>query len=58
VAYLIKRLIEISDGQITITDDGCGMDIGTIKNIWLKPGVSSKKKNKKLFFSHYDRLYM
>jgi HSP90 family molecular chaperone len=33
------------DGQITITDDGCGMDIGTIKNIWLKPGVSSKKKN-------------
>jgi hypothetical protein len=21
------------------------MDIGTIKNIWLKPGVSSKKKN-------------
>jgi hypothetical protein len=38
-------VIEISDGQITITDDGCGMDIGTIKNIWLKPGVSSKKKN-------------
>lgn len=37
--------IEIADSQIIITDDGCGMDIGTIKNIWLKPGASSKKVN-------------
>lgn len=40
-----KVEIEIADSQIIITDNGCGMDIDTIKNIWLKPGVSSKKMN-------------
>ncbi len=40
-----KVEIEIADSQIIITDNGCGMDIDIIKNIWLKPGVSSKKKN-------------
>ena len=37
--------IEVVGDKITITDDGCGMDINTIKNVWLKPGVSSKKVN-------------
>ena len=34
--------IAITKDQITITDDGCGMDLETIQNIWLKPGVSKK----------------
>ncbi len=38
-----KVEVEITSNQITISDDGCGMDIDTIKNIWLRPGVSNKK---------------
>ena len=34
--------IDINKNSITIYDNGCGMDIDTIKNIWLKPGISSK----------------
>lgn len=37
--------IAVINSQIIITDNGCGMGIDTIKNIWLKPGVSSKKTN-------------
>ncbi len=37
--------VEVSNDQITITDDGCGMDLSTIQDIWLKPGVSHKKDN-------------
>ena len=37
--------VEVSNEQITITDDGCGMDLSTIQDIWLKPGVSHKKDN-------------
>lgn len=40
-----KVEIKITDSQIIITDDGCGMDIDTIQNVWLKPGVSSKNNN-------------
>ncbi|AYQ55796.1 hypothetical protein MS2017_0026 [Bathymodiolus thermophilus thioautotrophic gill symbiont] len=38
-----KVEIEVINDQITIEDDGSGMDINTIKNVWLKPGISSKK---------------
>ncbi len=40
-----KVEVEVSNDQITITDDGCGMDLSTIQDIWLKPGVSDKKDN-------------
>ena len=40
-----KVEVEVSNAQISITDDGCGMDLFTIQNIWLKPGVSHKKDN-------------
>ncbi len=36
--------IKISSNSIIIEDDGLGMDIDIIKNIWLKPGMSSKNK--------------
>lgn len=36
--------IKIASDQIIIEDDGVGMDIDIIKNIWLKPGTSSKSK--------------
>lgn len=37
--------IEVENDTIVITDDGCGMDLDTVKNVWLKPGVSSKANN-------------
>lgn len=38
-----KVEIRITRDKIIISDDGCGMDIDTIKNVWLRPGVSNKK---------------
>ncbi len=37
--------VDVSQKSITICDDGCGMDINTVKNIWLKPGSSNKQTN-------------
>lgn len=38
-------------GEIILEDDGWGMDIETIKNVWLEPGSDSKEKivREKLF---------
>ena len=44
-AYANTVKITIKDDSIIIEDDGNGMDINVIKNIWLKPGVSSKSKS-------------
>ena len=38
--------VNVSKDSISIYDNGCGMDIDTIQNIWLKPGVSSKNNIK------------
>ena len=40
-----KVTVNVNNAQIVITDDGFGMDLNIIKNIWLKPGVSSKNIN-------------
>ncbi len=34
--------VNVGENFISIYDNGCGMDIDTIQNVWLKPGVSSK----------------
>ncbi len=39
--------IEIHDDELIIEDDGFGMDYNTIKNVWLRPGVSSKNNDDK-----------
>lgn len=31
-------------GKIIIKDDGCGMDLNTVKNIWMEPGNTHKKE--------------
>ena len=33
--------------SITITDDGCGMDMDTVKNVWLVVGTDNKRKELK-----------
>lgn len=32
--------------KITVRDNGCGMNIDTIMNIWLEPGTENRKKQK------------
>ena len=33
-----------TEGEISIQDDGCGMDLDIIKNVWLEPGSDYKSK--------------
>ncbi len=47
--------IKIVHDNIIIEDNGNGMDIDIIKNIWLKPGVSSKKKSEPQKTKKYSR---
>ena len=37
-------VVEYNNEKIIVKDDGVGMDSNIIKNIWLKPGYSDKKK--------------
>ena len=32
-------------GQITVRDDGEGMDVQTIENVWLEPGTDFRRTN-------------
>lgn len=50
--------ITVGEDEIIILDNGCGMDLHTIQNIWLKPGTSEKREqvqNKQLT-EKYKRL--
>lgn len=51
VVVNMQRLENEDEAYIEITDDGCGMDINIIRDIWMEPGNSHKKdvvKNRKL----------
>lgn len=51
VVVNMQRLENENEAYIEITDDGCGMDLNIIRNIWMEPGNSHKKevvKNRKL----------
>lgn len=43
---VIKRLLKQDGGSITITDNGHGMTLATIKNNWMEPATISKKNLK------------
>lgn len=46
-SYCKVKMLDVNDksiGRIIIEDDGWGMDINTIKNVWLEPGSDSKEK--------------
>ena len=47
--------IKITPHSIIIEDDGIGMGIDIIKNVWLKPGVSSKNKSNPQRTKKYHR---
>ena len=38
--------VTIGDDELTIRDDGCGMDAEIVKKYWLRPGESSKRNSK------------
>lgn len=51
VVVNMQRLENEDEAYVEITDDGCGMDINIIRDIWMEPGNSHKKevvKNRKL----------
>lgn len=46
-SYCKVKMLDVDakdKGRIIIEDDGWGMDIDTIKNVWLEPGSDSKEK--------------
>lgn len=44
VKVILKQVENEKDGVIIVKDDGVGMDIDTITNVWLEPGTDSKAK--------------
>lgn len=42
VNVIMKEVDNPANGQITIEDDGCGMDMDIIKNVWLEAGTDFK----------------
>ncbi len=40
----LQSIESINDGLIEITDNGTGMDIEIIQNVWLEPGTDYRKK--------------
>jgi signal transduction histidine kinase len=44
VSIELKNVQDPDNGEIIIEDDGWGMDVDTISNVWLQPGTTFKKK--------------
>jgi len=44
VNVIMKEVDNPTNGQIIIEDNGCGMDMGIIKNVWLEAGTDFKSK--------------
>lgn len=40
----MSKLDKPSEGLVEIQDDGCGMSIGIVKDVWLEPGSDYKSK--------------
>lgn len=42
------KLIKTSESKIVVEDNGCGMDLNTIKTSWMNPATPNKKENVKI----------
>jgi signal transduction histidine kinase len=40
----LAKLNNPAEGEISVQDDGCGMDLDIIKNVWLEPGSDYKSQ--------------
>jgi len=47
IVNLTMKNVQVSSGFIEIYDDGCGMDIDIIQNVWLEPGTDYKERQLK-----------
>lgn len=58
VKVKLQRIAKKSEGLIDIVDDGEGMDLATIENVWLEPGSDHKAElfKKKIRTTLYGRL--
>ena len=54
----LENLNDEAKARIVVNDDGCGMDIDTIRNVWLEPGTDyrSKQRKKVIRTDKYKRL--
>lgn len=56
VKIIMKDINNAESGEIIIIDDGFGMDIDIINNVWMEPGTNYKEeKNKPNFVSKCNR---
>ena len=44
VSVMMKNLNNNGQGEVIIEDNGCGMDMDIIKNVWMEPGSDHKEK--------------
>ena len=44
VTIEMKEVDDVSKGVIIIEDNGTGMDINTVENVWMEPGNDIKRK--------------
>ncbi len=44
VLVTLKHITDPLAGQISIRDDGCGMDLFTLLHVWMEPATSHKRK--------------
>jgi HSP90 family molecular chaperone len=44
VSIIMNNIDDPEKGQIIIEDNGCGMDMDIIKNVWLEAGTDFKSK--------------
>ncbi len=58
VTIRVRNMDNPSLGEIVIEDDGFGMDLKTVRDVWLHPGTTHKKDiiNNKTYKSPCDRL--
>lgn len=47
VDVVMKNINDINNGEIVIRDDGIGMNLDIIKNVWMEPGSDFKEKQLK-----------
>ena len=44
VHVTVEKINDITKGSIIIEDDGVGMDIDIVKNVWMEPGSDYKEQ--------------
>lgn len=46
VDIVLRNITSPDEGEIIVTDNGCGMSLKTIRNVWMKPATSHRAPRK------------